>query len=489
MLIVGIGLLLMLTSSELLRTDTSTALAGLFMFVVAALPGWLWLVRGMPHLPLWEVYAGAHLVYYWLPSSGEDSVMLDESPEVRATCLLAVGLFLLAGWLGQMVVLRWARKSRQTPWSLGNVAVTDEHHVGWAWWALWVCAFYSAATHYGLMWRILPQPLLPHLAAIVRVSGTLGVFFLGLRLGRVGFQPMPLLAFAGGVAIYSVFETVGGLLGSSVMMCASAMVAYILGARRLPFVTLAVGLAIVTFFNMGKKEWRAQYMNTYDSLSLVERIGDWVRFSWEALEAHLAGERDEQVQTALERTDLTKVLVRVVGTTPREVPFWEGQTYADGLQLMVPRFINPNRPELNSVMREVGIVYGFHINYEMSQGTNISIGPIAEAWMNRSWEVLGLVGTCYGLFFAAGTVMAQDRRPEQVGFLVGMSFFSFFGSALELLSMSLLMTVLQGMGITVGVLFALAAFQNWVRSAPAITAPVLPGSLARLQAGQESQLD
>ena len=487
--IIGAGLLVMLAGSELLRTDRGTAVASLLLFGLTVLPGLLWLVRGMPHLPLWEIYAAAHFAYYWLPSGREDSEMLDQPPEIRITCLLAVSVFLLAGWLVQILMLRWTQLRRRALWSWGSVAVSDERHTGWAWWALWGCAFYAGATYFGLMWRILPPSIAPHAAATARIAGTLGVFFLGLRLGKVGSRPAHHLAFFVGLAAYSIFETLGGLMGSSVIMCGNALFAYTLGARRVPLGLIAVGLAFLTFFNMGKSDWRARYMHTFDSLSVAERLGDWVKFSWEAVEARLAGRPDEQVQTALERTDLTRVLARVVAETPREVPFWDGRTYSDGLQLLVPKFINPNRPELHSVMREIGITYSFHINVEMSQKTNISIGPIAEAWMNRSWQALGLVGAFYGLFFAAGTAIAKNRLPQQAGFLLGMSFFSFILNALEHLSMTSLMGVMQSLGITLGVMFVLSGFQRRTSSTPTAYAPALPGSLTRLRAGQESRLD
>ena len=276
---------------------------------------------------------------------------------------------------------------------------------------------------------------------------------------------------------------------SSLIMCGNALFGYILGARRLPMVTMVVSLTVLTFFNLGKKEWRVHYMGTYDSLSVAERLGDWVKFSWQAVEARFAGIRDEQVQTALERTDLAGVLTRVVAATPREVGFWEGRTYSEGIQLLVPQFINPNRPELHAVMREIGISYGFHTNVESSEGTNISIGPIAEAWMNRGWQALGLVGACYGFFFAVGTVMAWGRRTEQAGFLLGVSFFSFTLPALEHLSMTLLMNVVQSLVIALSVMFVLGVFHRRPVSAPGAHAPLLPGSLNRLRAGQESRLD
>ena len=486
--IIGAGLLLMLAGSELLLTDRGTAVASLLLFGLTVLPGWLWLVRGMPHLPLWEAYAAAHLAYYWLPSSRENSEMLNQTPEAQVTCLLAVSLFLLAGWLVQIVLLRWAGQRRST-WFFGNLAVSDESQTNWAWWGLWGCALYSGATHYGLVLRIVPQAIAPHVALVVRITGALGVLFLAFRMGRTGFQPAHRLAFFGGIAAYSTFESMGGLMTSSLIMCGNALFGYILGARRLPMVTMVVSLTVLTFFNLGKKEWRVHYMDTFDSLSVTERLGDWVKFSWQAVEARFAGIRDEQVQTALERTDLAGVLTRVVAATPREVPFWEGRTYSEGLQILVPRFINPNRPELHAVMREIGISYGFHTNVESSEGTNISLGPIAEAWINRSWQALGLVGACYGFFFAVGTVLARDRRPEQVGFLVGVSFFSFTLPALEHLSMTLIMTVMQSLAITLGALFVLSVFQRGVSSAPTAHAPLLPGSLTRLRAGQESRLD
>ncbi|MBM3796081.1 MAG: hypothetical protein FJW31_18935 [Acidobacteria bacterium] len=487
--VIGIGLLWSLASSQLLRVDGGTLGASLVLFVLTVLPGWLWLVRGMPHLPLWEAYAAAHVAYYWLPSGREQSDMLGQPPEIRIICLLGVSVFMLAGWTVQILVLRWAHLRQRPVWSLGGMAVSSGRSTDWAWWALWGCALYSGMLYFGLVLRIVPQAIAPYMAALVRITGALGVFTLSVRMGREGFRPMHQVMFIGGLFAYSAFELLGGLMASSVVMCGNALFAYTLGARRLPIVSLAVSLAVLTFFNLGKSEWRIQYMDTYDSLSVTERLGDWIKFSWQAAEARLSGVRDEQVQTALERTDLSGILARVVATTPRDVPFWEGQTYSDGLQLLVPRFINPNRPELHAVMRDIGITYGFHSNVQASQGTNISVGPIAEAWMNRGWLALVLVGGCYGCFFAVGTIIALGRQAEQAGFLVGVSFFSFIVAGIEHLSFTMFMSFLQSFGLTLGVLFVLSVFQSRSASAPRANMPLMPASLTKQRTGRGNRLD
>ena len=101
--------------SGFLHSDAITAVWGLALLLLAVGPGVAWVGKERSHLPLFEVFAGAHLLYYWLPAGDRAGALLNSPADFRETFLMIVCLFLFSGgavYFTLLGLLRWRdRKS------------------------------------------------------------------------------------------------------------------------------------------------------------------------------------------------------------------------------------------------------------------------------------------------------------------------------------------------------------------------------------------
>ena len=270
---------------------------------------------------------------------------------------------------------------------------------------------------------IVPYSLFPVVRTVLMSLGGLAIFFLAVQLGRGRMERFSRVSFFAALGICVFSNALSGFLVHAAGMLAIAFLAYTLGAKRIPLVAVGVGVLVFTFLNLGKAEWRDKYWGGGASADIITMADDWIQASIHGLEARLTRSASSVQMTLLERVDITAILSTIIDQTPRTMPFMGGETYLRSVELFVPRFLNPDRMSNHDLMTEFGLRYGFYYTIEQAlSGTNISVGPIAEAWANGGWLAVAAVGAFMGLFFGTGTWLAWGREPEEAGFLLTVPF-------------------------------------------------------------------
>lgn len=465
--LVVVTLVILFFLSGFMRSDAATAAWGLCLLLLATAPGVAWLWKGQGHLPLFEVFAGAHLLYYWLPAGDRAGAFLSSPAGFRETFLMIVCLFLFSGVAVNFAVLRIMRRRGAWAPALLSSRVVSDTGAGWMMPAMWISAAYYAALQLGLLMRVVPYSVFPVVRAVLMSLGGLTIFFLAVQLGRGRLGTASRVSFLAALSVCVVSNVLSGFLVHAAGLLAIAFLAYALGAKRIPLVTMGLGLLLFTFLNLGKAEWREKYWDGGASADALTMAGDWFQASSRALEARLTGSASSVQMTILERVDITAILSAIVEQTPRTLPFLEGETYIKGLELFVPRFIKPDRMANHDIMTDFGLRYGFYYTVEQALGgTNISVGPIAEAWANGGWLAVALVGAFMGLFFGIGTSLAWGREPEEVGFLLTVPFAVLLSTgAMEFMLAATLMAFEQYFGVTLAIV-GLAAIMRRRVTAP-----------------------
>ena len=409
--------------SGFLHSDAITAVWGLALLLLAAGPGVAWVGKERSHLPLFEVFAGAHLLYYWLPAGDRAGALLNSPADFRETFLMIVCLFLFSGgavYFTLLGLLRWRGGWRP---ALLSIPVVSSTGTGWMMGAMWVTAAYYATLQLGLLMLIVPYSLFPVVRTVLMSLGGLAIFFLAVQLGRGRMERFSRVSFFAALGICVFSNALSGFLVHAAGMLAIAFLAYTLGAKRIPLVAVGVGVLVFTFLNLGKAEWRDKYWQGGASADVITMADDWIQASIHGLEARLTRSASSVQMTLLERVDITAILSTIIDQTPRTMPFMGGETYLRSVELFVPRFLNPDRMSNHDLMTEFGLRYGFYYTIEQAlSGTNISVGPIAEAWANGGWLAVAAVGAFMGLFFGTGTWLAWGREPEEAGFLLTVPF-------------------------------------------------------------------
>lgn len=193
-----------------------------------------------------------------------------------------------------------------------------------------------------------------------------------------------------------------GLIMMESMLLASILVlSHCINARKIPWVLIACLTAITTVLHAGKagmrdKYWAEERRGLRPSISEVPAFySEWIGYGLDKI-WHQSNEAETvDNNTLLKRASLFQMLCLVVEKSPDSRPFLDGETYADILPQLVPRFFWSAKPQIHKTTHRLGIYYDIQDEYDV-QTTTIGFGFIAEAWAN-----FGLFG-CITIGFALG---------------------------------------------------------------------------------------
>jgi len=364
-------------------------LAYMLVVIPVLLPAAIWWRGGQQGIPILPVISAIYFLYYGAPLLGGDLGFYDSSEVVAAAG--TVGVFLvvasLACWPFQRVRGR-STVSAQSLISDRNITrVVFAGLIAGILFQLLVSA--DAFGWLGTFFGVVRQVALTLSAVACYLLGYARAA--GLLTGRQWTQALAALIVLILLSISGLF-LVGGL-----MEMLAAFLGYIVAAKRIPWATLATVFALVVVLHSGKGTIRQRYW-VYQSNSMAgsyftqipEIMSEWAEDGTVAL---LTGDTGQSI---LQRASLLNMVLFVERSTPDAAPYLDGETYALLPQMLVPRFLAPDKLASQAAMELLNIHYGLE-SAEEARVTAIGWGLIAEAYANFGiWGVVGI-----GAFFGA----------------------------------------------------------------------------------------
>lgn len=419
----------------------------LLLPVLAALclwPGIQWYRRGMNWIPLGESFAVMHLFSYVLPCLDGRPDWLGVSPELRARTLLAVGAFLLVF----VLVYEWQLRAATRPVQRVRL-LSRESDPGTFWFLFWFWLGWNVMVQTG--WLPGLGSLLNVFRSVITAAGSIAIVNLFFRLGRGWLTSSAAALALGGLLIGLAISFASGFLITGGLLMLAALMAYTLGRRRLPVLPLLFCGLVLAFLNLGKGEYRDAYwaegMNySEQTVGLVEGYSTWLQASWHELtQRHTAGDDDDSRQL-LYRASMVQVLATAMQTVPSEKPFLDGETYLMLPELLVPRIFWPEKPRGTIPTERMGIYIGIQ-SEENADYTGVSVGPLAEGWLNFGWVGVVGAGAFFAIFFGLPARLSRALTPIQVGWLLASIFLVYStdtGHAIPEMISSLIQALLMG---------------------------------------------
>jgi hypothetical protein len=206
-----------------------------------------------------------------------------------------------------------------------------------------------------------------------------------------------------------IANAVGLLLVGSASIFLLAAVAYAVGRKKTPIVTITIVIACLAFLHVGKGDMRAKYWN--QSIGGVVQVwqypawfSEWAGYSMRYLSSQnnqspIVQQSSEERQSLLERSSLIHLLLMVQAKSPEQIPFLNGKTYEIIPELLVPRILNTNKIRSHEGTYRLNIHYGRQTREETNT-TTIGWGLLNESYANYGWWgsiALGVIlGTLYG---------------------------------------------------------------------------------------------
>lgn len=373
---------------------------GIAICLFALWPGYLWCRGRAPGVPVFPVFAATHLWAFGLPILTGHPLVLSYPREnlITATCTVCGFLFLAtAVWL-------WVARG---PVRAGPVRVLDPNEGTFL---IWLPLAGAAVFHFLALAGETQVfgGLLPIVRAAVFGLNTLAVFVLFLKWGSYELparaRPVLVLLLVAQLAA----ESASLMLVGAMTTCVIAVVAFVAGRKRVPWIALGVVALAFTFLHLGKatmreRHWEKQRDLVLQPADLPAWYGEWVGASADAaggnLVGNLLGRPSDTAVPLWWRSSTLQLLLLAQERTPTQVPFLEGDTYRIIPNLLVPRFLNPNKLRTHEGTYRLNVHYGLQ-SYADTWTTTIGWGLLNEAFANFGYWGVGGLALLLGWFYA-----------------------------------------------------------------------------------------
>ena len=369
-------------------------------------PMYLWCagrVRGMPIFPFFT------LTYLWtfcLPLLSENPNVLMYSPAAHLYAGITTVTFLASGTL-----IWW--QFVKTP-NQSNPIILALQTKGAEIFFFWMLGIQLLFNMYFLgAWFRVPDSLFSLIRGIILGLSTLGVFVLCYRCGKGDlsrFRSGLLFCLVAAIILTSAATLI---LKTALTVFLMSIVAYVIGGRNLPLTALLVGLVCIIPLHYGKHPMRHKYWN-----GPPHHIQPWQYPAWfQEWLSHSQGELfkepkrweppEEKKESFVDRSSVIHMLMMAQNKIPRLYPYLNGATYAIIPQLMLPRFLNPNKIRSHEGTHMLNV----HVKrqtYQETFKTVIAWGLLPEAYANFGFMGAVLMGGVLGAFYGFVTRQGAD---------------------------------------------------------------------------------
>lgn len=382
----------------------------LCVVIPALLPLYLWLKARAPGLPTLPLIGALSIIYYAVPVLRGQ--LPDQDPGELLYATMTVGAFLASATIMYAPFLRLARR-RQRRNDLAGIAEPLTVELAFIGLAVGI-AFYAASFAGWLEW-------LGSFAGVVRAVtltfGSIGCYLVGNARARNLLRGEPWVAALLCLAALTMLSINGLLLVGGAVNLLAAILGYVVGARRIPWITLAVVFTLISVFQAGKFDIRAERADESAAVSLTALPGTIIEWFVDGIDALWSGANEID---ALERASLLWVVIRVEEATPDFVPYLDGETYALLPQIVLPRFVDEDKIKNEAGLNLLAVHYGFQVA-DATDRTTIGFGLVAEAYANFGFVGVLAIGALFGVLCGAITWFGAGASAISLPMLISIA--------------------------------------------------------------------
>lgn len=386
----SVACLVIVIAAFILARDIASFWGFVAVLTTASIPFFLWTRRGAVQLPIFPVAA-----LFFLPSYASAAILGragDYTPVQILGAELTVALFLGAAGLA------WSFSTLRTPRRIlnrGRDFAIDATLPKLMLAALSVGAIFEIGIWSG--WWMWMGNAFGTFRTVVWSATILGCFLYGVLWGRHRLSGTG--RTVGGIlmTLILVMEVSSLFLYGAILYFITVCLGYFLSARKVPWVTIAAGLLIATILHSAKEQMRDEYWSNGkpSSISLSDVPGVMTEWLSTGINNMVSG-APEQQQNFVDRASMLPNLLLVQQSSPQDIPFLEGETYANFWKLLVPRFIAPNKITSQTNLNLLSVHY--HLQRVTDTATTtISWGLVAEAYANFGIWGVALAGLAFGV--------------------------------------------------------------------------------------------
>jgi hypothetical protein len=412
--------------------------------LAALLPLHIWCQSRVPGFPIYPAFAAFQFMAFGLPLLSNHPGVISHTPEAHFQAALLVASALCAGTAGWVLIGR--RPSSPPPQCL-QLDRTSGTRV----FLFFVLLNTLLTFNTVIPWFNIPYNLVSVLRGIIGGVSTLALFTIGQYWGMGRLSKIYKITSAILFSLLFFVQISTLLLINALTVAALAIGGFILGSRKIPWVALTATIAVISFLHIGKAPIREAYwgVNRESMIRTLDDLGGmysmWLDSSLHTLS--LTTEEDNDPSgSALDRASLMHLLLFMKSMINNGLPHMHGTTYTLIPRLLIPRFLDPNKPWSQEGTTLLNIHFGLQ-SREESMVTTIGWGLLNEGFANFGFP--GALGICFLIGLLHGTISRLSQ---------GFPFLS-YRSLAAILVLSTTFQTEYSMGVFVTVLFqSLAGF-------------------------------
>ena len=367
--------------------DAVHLVLGLIIFALSIIPSLLWARAGGSRFPVFETILILCANAYALPVLNAREQLAGYSNGVITRASLAVILYQLAAILTYASVRGFPGRSAFWRESLISNQVEKIMVYG----QVLSCAYVAISTFTD--W--IPPSMESVLRAVFFGISILCIFVTTQRWGRGELNQTEKAVLLCTMVPQLIMMSVGLILISAISQLGIAILGYLCGSKRIPWLVLIICFPLLAVLHTGKTRMREKYWEPYypqpTFTQLPAYFGEWIDYG---LQPTSGGKTVSQKM--LERTSLMHLLCLIIDNTPERQDYLYGATYRHVLPQLIPRFFWPEKPRSHVATYELGIYYGLQ-REEDTNTTTIAFGLLTEAYANFGLFGAILLGMFWGV--------------------------------------------------------------------------------------------
>jgi hypothetical protein len=372
------------------------------VIAIALVPSYLWSSGRIQGIPIFPLFAATHIWTYGLPLVTENPGVEAYSVSSRLFAALTTAGFLA---LSTLIWFQFVQALPSQPPFYRALAGRKGDQFFLACSAISV--LFNIANAGGWL-GFLEGASFSLVRNTVVALTALSAFVLAYRFGKQELSSQQSKLFIGLLVAFMVSGSVSFLLVGAASVFISAVVAFIIGRRQIPIITIIVVAICLNFLHLGKSGMRAKYWFNPDQPPYIQPweypviYAEWIESSSQYIAASrhasttASSSNLERRQSFLERSSVIQMLMLAQTNSPVPYPYVNGKTYAILPELLIPRFLSSSKIVSHAGTHMLNIHYGRQ-RLEDTYTTTIGWGLLAESYAN-----FGLLG-CMGLAIVLGS--------------------------------------------------------------------------------------
>jgi hypothetical protein len=409
------GLFILYCLYRLVDEPALVAASAAVVASVALLPAYLWAKGYSPGLPILPLQMMTLLWTYAFPLVAGHPEISHYDPEDIYFAVGAVTLYAVAATGAWLFLSGRYMKSRSYYYVLPE-------NRGFAFFV--TAIFLAGAFIAAAVGQVIEVS--PGLFGVVRASilalSAIAMFVLSARMARGNLTRMQIVVFLVVSAFYIAVQLTTLFLVGGIVSIASAMIGYTIGRGRVPWEAIVVSLLFFAFLHGGKSEMRERYWGANAQAISVAQFpvlfAEWIAAGAQNL---VSGDDSYSTQPIYERVSLMHLLLMAQRNAPAFIPYLEGQTYWIIPRLLIPRLLDPDKPDSHQGTSMLNLHFGLQ-SAEGIETTTIGWGLLNEAYANFGLAGLAGLGIFLGLLFAFVGRLAAGAPVMSLDNMIGVIF-------------------------------------------------------------------